>query len=105
MKLYVICTCGEKIYLEFDSPIRLRSDLNSYMTVKCPRCRNRRRITNRNVYAEKSSSDATTGAIIGGLIGLLAGPEGALIGAGLGSLIGADSNKNDDNAVRRFNRS
>ncbi len=36
------------------------------------------------------------GAIIGGVIGLLAGPEGVIIGAGAGALIGGLFNEGDD---------
>ncbi len=39
---------------------------------------------------------AGRGAIIGGVIGLLAGPEGVIIGAGAGALLGGLFNEGDD---------
>lgn len=106
MKLYVICrNCREKVYLKFTNPVYTRSDIRDGFYVLCPKCNFKEFFSNRGLYAETDASDATSGAIVGGLIGLLAGPEGAIIGAGIGSVIGAGAREKDQNAVRRFNQS
>jgi hypothetical protein len=106
MKLFVICrNYREKVYLTFNNPVFERRDISPSLTVTCPRCNSQEFFSNRDVYAEPDASDATSGAIIGGLIGLLAGPEGAIIGAGIGGMIGAGARERDQNAVRRFNQS
>lgn len=106
MKLYVICRItGEKVYLTFSNPIIERRDISPSFTIICPKCNSQEFFTNRNVCAESDVADATSGAIIGGLVGLLAGPEGAIIGAGIGTLLGAKARETDLRAVRRFNQS
>ncbi len=106
MKLYVICRrCGEKIYLDFDFSVNIRSNLPSFISVVCPQCGSHANFLSDQVYAESDAADATAGAIIGGLIGLCIGPEGALIGATLGGTIGASARDSDVKAMRRFNNS
>lgn len=96
---------GERVYLTYSNPIIERRDISPSFTIICPKCNSQEFFSNRDVYAEPDAPDATSGAIIGGLIGLLAGPEGAIIGAGIGAMIGAGTRERDQAAVRRFNQS
>ena len=106
MKLFVNCAaCREKIYLTFDNHIHDRNNISPSFSVICSNCGTKEIFANRSVIAEENGLDAPAGAILGGLIGLVLGPEGGLIGAGLGSLAGANAKENDNKAVRRFNRS
>ncbi|MBS1652816.1 MAG: hypothetical protein JSU07_12480 [Bacteroidetes bacterium] len=57
------------------------------------------------VYAESESNSTAGGAVIGGLVGVLGGPIGLLLGAGLGGLIGNNSDQDENNRVNAFNRS
>lgn len=111
MKLFVICrNYREKVYVTFNNPVFERRDISPSFTIICPKCNSHEFFSNRDVYAEPDAPEATSGAItsgaiIGGLIGLLAGPEGAIIGAGIGGMIGAGARERNQNAVRRFNQS
>lgn len=106
MKLYVTCrTCRERVYLTFDTPVSERNDIPYTFFVSCPTCNSQDTFTNRDVYAETDAPEAASGAIVGGLLGLILGPEGALIGAGLGSIVAGNSRENDIRAVRGFNLS
>jgi len=58
-----------------------------------------------DVFAEKESSNATAGIIIGGLIGLLAGPWGAVTGSTAGGLIGSSADQDEEKKVSIFNNS
>lgn len=58
-----------------------------------------------NVVAEKESSNAAAGIIIGGLIGLLAGPWGAFTGSTAGGLIGSSADQDEEKKVSIFNNS
>lgn len=58
-----------------------------------------------SVVAEKESSNATAGIIIGGLIGLLAGPLGAVTGSTAGGLIGSSADQDEEKKVSIFNNS
>jgi hypothetical protein len=66
---------------------------------------------NRNQYhvhqvvAESDSNNLTSGAIIGGIIGLLAGPFGILVGGTLGGALGNEGDKTENEKVNYFNRS
>ena len=57
------------------------------------------------VRAISDSSGTAGGAVIGGLLGLLAGPGGLLIGAGLGGAIGNSTDNDDQKRVKIFNNS
>ena len=57
------------------------------------------------VFAEKSSNDTASGAVIGGLLGLLGGGVGVLIGGIAGGLIGGIRDDNENKMINRFNRS
>ncbi len=58
-----------------------------------------------HVVAEGDSNNLATGAVIGGLIGLLGGPIGLLIGGGLGTVIGGEEDKGESQKVNFFNQS
>lgn len=57
------------------------------------------------VYAEEDDNSTAAGAVIGGLIGLLAGPVGVIGGGVLGGLIGSESDNKDNQKVKFFNNS
>jgi uncharacterized protein YcfJ len=57
------------------------------------------------VYAEKEINNTALGSIIGGIVGLILGPEGLIIGAGLGGVIGNSSDKNEQRKIDVFNNS
>uniref|UniRef100_UPI004049D815 hypothetical protein n=1 Tax=Flavobacterium sp. TaxID=239 RepID=UPI004049D815 len=57
------------------------------------------------VFAEKESSNTVAGGIIGGSIGLFAGPIGFLAGVFVGGLIGNSSETKEEEEVNQFNRS
>ena len=58
-----------------------------------------------NVEAEASASNVPAGAVVGGLIGLLAGPLGLLTGSIVGGAIGNNSDRNEIAQIQRFNNS
>lgn len=58
-----------------------------------------------DVFAESDEGGLTAGAIIGGVIGLIAGPGGAIVGGTLGGLLGNSNDKDERNKVQRFNNS
>lgn len=101
MQLYVKNNNGEKIILDVVEPTRrkLANRIgyefrlgNDYYTVN-------------DVIAEKSSNDTASGAVIGGLLGLLGGGLGVLIGGVAGGLIGGLRDEEELKAVQRFNNS
>lgn len=57
------------------------------------------------VYAEEDENSTASGVVIGGLIGLLAGPVGVIGGGILGGLIGNGNDNKDNQKVRLFNNS
>lgn len=57
------------------------------------------------VVAESDDNNTTAGAIVGGLIGLLAGPAGVIIGGLLGGALGNESDKSEIAKISRFNNS
>ncbi len=57
------------------------------------------------VFAEKEGSDTATGALIGGILGILGGPIGFIVGTTTGGLVGNSSENQEDEAVRYFNKS
>jgi hypothetical protein len=58
-----------------------------------------------DVVAEKESSNTTAGMIIGGIIGLLVGPWGAVTGSTAGALIGNSADQEEEKKVSIFNKS
>lgn len=58
-----------------------------------------------DVYAEEDDNSTAAGAIIGGLIGLIAGPAGVVGGGVIGGLIGSDNDNKDSRKVSIFNNS
>ena len=57
------------------------------------------------VYAVTTSNKTAAGAIVGGLIGLLLGPEGLIIGGALGGVLGNSDDQTDIRRVKLFNQS
>ena len=57
------------------------------------------------VFAEKVSTNSIPGAIIGGLVGLLLGPEGVIAGAAIGGAIGFGTDSDENKRVNIFNNS
>jgi hypothetical protein len=58
-----------------------------------------------DIYAESESGNTTAGMIIGGVLGLLAGPVGIVIGASLGGVVGNNNDETDKERVDNFNNS
>jgi len=110
MRLFVICRyCQGKIYI--NSTARNRSELPYQFSLQCiqPACslRNQNQIfTSHDVQAEPGVAGLVSGAIVlGALAGLIAGPEGAILGGFIGALLGSSSDQAENEAVRRFNES
>ena len=57
------------------------------------------------VMAESGTNSTSTGAVLGGVIGLFGGPWGVAIGAAAGGLLGNQEDSRDNEKVRRFNKS
>lgn len=57
------------------------------------------------VIAESTSSNIAPSAIVGGIIGMLAGPAGILIGGLAGGLMGNEGDKAESQKVTIFNNS
>jgi len=58
-----------------------------------------------DVVAEPDGKNTATGAIIGGLLGLVAGGAGAIVSASFGGIIGNVSDEQDKRKVEIFNSS
>lgn len=103
MKLFVYCpTDGTKIYIP--SNARARRDLPAGVTVNCPgTCRQQYDYPRQAVFAEPSNL-ALGGAVAGGALGLVVGPEGAAVGALIGLLLGGSAQNADRAAAEAFNR-
>ena len=104
MKLCAICkTKPHKFYIYSDA--KIRSQLLNQFYLTCPY--NHTNIyTPSDVYAETTETNTGLGgALAGGLIGLLAGGIGAIIGVLTGGLIGGSRERQDEEAVNRFNSS
>lgn len=106
MKLYVNCKrTNNRIYLTFNNLVYERIDIPSQLYIRCPH-HDKEYYSNRDVIAEVSNIiEVGSGALLGGLVGALAGPTGVIVGAGLGSIITRISKQHDIEAVRRFNLS
>jgi uncharacterized protein YcfJ len=100
MRLYVINHKGDKIYLNIVA--HSRKELAGKM-------RNRRIVVQGRVYdvnqviAEDESDNTASGAIVGGLIGVLGGPIGILLGALGGGVIGNNMSTSETAQVEYFN--
>ncbi len=108
MKLFVVCkSCGNKIYLKEKSQTRrtLTNRIGKEFHITCPHCNNKNIYNVHDVFAEAETNNAAGGAIIGGLIGLIGGPIGALSGSTIGGLLGYGSDENERKAVQKFNNS
>ena len=108
MQIYLPCSnCNKKILL--NSPARTRGELASiwgdHFHIACPHCNYQGLYSVTHVYAEVRDKSAAAGAIIGGLIGLLLGPEGALIGSAIGGAGGFAKDEEEKKKVQRFNES
>lgn len=105
MKLYIISKLGNgKIYL--DTTASTRSELASKLGRSVFSLGNEGKIHVDDVIAECDSTlNAGMGAAIGGGIGMLLGPIGILIGAGIGGVFGNDTTNAEKIRVEKFNRS
>ncbi|MDR1226060.1 MAG: hypothetical protein LBK47_04085 [Prevotellaceae bacterium] len=100
MKLYVKTESGEKVYLNISAATRaeLSQKIGSnHFTIRGVL------YSVNDVKAEKDRN-TTTGAVIGGALGILGGPLGIAIGSGLGALVGR-AISGEDSEVDRFNYS
>ena len=102
MRLYVENHKKEKIYLSVNA-------LSKRELVK--KIGNRRFVIQGRVYdinniiAEDESDNTVSGAIVGGLLGILGGPLGILIGAFGGGVIGNNMTTTESDQVANFNNS
>lgn len=102
MKLYVINSINQKVYLNLVAPTRhaLAYKIgNEFFNI------NGEVYSVWDVYAEGSSNSTAAGTVIGGLIGLLGGPIGLLTGGTIGALVGNNQDSEEKEKVNRFNRS
>jgi|GEM_PF-2471784 hypothetical protein len=102
MRLYVISSSGQKIYLSEVAPTRF--ELSHRLGSRTFDLGNEQFDVN-EVNAEPGSNSAVGGAVAGSLIGLIAGPLGLLIGVGLGTLIGGGIQNQEYSQVNSFNHS
>jgi DNA-directed RNA polymerase subunit RPC12/RpoP len=108
MQLYLHCpNCDRKIILKSEAKTRheLAIQFGNSFFITCPHCQHQSLYNVQNVFAETDQKIAATGAIIGGLIGLIFGPEGALIGSAIGGAGGLARDEEEKKAVQRFNNS
>lgn len=108
MQIYLNCPhCRKKIILKSEAKNRneLAIQWGSSFSIDCPHCHQQSIHSVLDILAEPSSNNAPGGAILGGLIGLLIGPEGALIGSAIGGAIGYNSDANEKRMVQQFNES
>lgn len=99
--------CHQKIYLNVFARTRkkLRLEIGESFEVKCNHCDYIGTYWVDDVWAEEGPPSLPAGAVIGGLIGLLGGPLGLIFGGGVGALLGANADENENRMVRRFNKS
>lgn len=104
MKYYITCkNCSRKFNVATNA--LTRSDLPTNFNLTCPFCRQINSCNPWDVYTETSILGSQGMAVLGGLVGLLAGGAGALLGAGLGAAVGKKNEEKDREAVERFNSS
>ena len=108
MEIHTNCAyCNSKIILGSQAITRNQLAMewgNDFMIV-CPNCNKASTHNVQNVQASGNTSSAASGAIIGGLIGLIFGPEGALIGSAIGGAGGLSKDEEARKKVERFNQS
>jgi hypothetical protein len=110
MKLRVYCqnsSCRNKIYLNSQAQNRaqLARGWGLNFSIQCPKCGHTSRFNCNQVVAESIKENTAGGAALGGLIGMLGGPPGAIIGAFFGGLVGSSSDDKEQIKARRFNQS
>jgi hypothetical protein len=103
VKLYLQGQCGHKIFLT--SPALTRADLPAWFHLICPHDQQGGYYSTRNVFAEPESGQTAGGAILGGLVGLLAGPIGLILGGTAGASLGAATEKTELARAKHFNES
>lgn len=102
MRLFVKSPNGQKIYLKIKA--RTRSELRQRIGKDVFSIRGvKYKIS--DVFAESGSNSTITGAVLGGVIGLLGGPIGVLSGATAGGLLGYNDEERENELVDRFNKS
>ena len=57
------------------------------------------------VIAENGNNDTTAGLVIGGIVGIVAGPLGILVGGAIGGLLGNNNDSKESSKVAYFNNS
>lgn len=103
MRMFVVDPSGHRIYLIIPYQIVRRLDLPSNFSVFCQYCRRTYSFSREDVLAEPDMGNTTIGgATIGGIIGILAGPFGALIGVVLGTAIGRIYEETERERIRNF---
>jgi len=106
MKLYVNSKAtGNKTYLNVYAPTRniLKQKLgNEWLTIYDGYVYH---VSEVFAEAEMEIPKTASGAVIGGLLGLLGGPLGLLLGAGLGGVIGNSSDTDEVRKTNHFNNS
>ena len=102
MKLYVINSQNQKVYLNLTAPTR-RALINQIGGQNFFLGDNLYSVY--DVRAENDSNNTATGAVVGGVVGVLGGPLGILIGGLLGGLIGNNSDDEENILISRFNNS
>ena len=109
MRLYIQnCrsrSCNKRIYLNVVAPTRdeLSRRTGYNFQIRCPYCGNYSYYTVNDVFAEIGPRTTTTGAVVGGLIGLIGGPLGMVLGGSLGALWGSSADEEEHKKVNRFN--
>ena len=84
MRLYVTCRhCGGRIYLQ--SPAKTKADLPVSFELTCLVCNSTYFYSSSDVTAESGRGITAGVAILGGIVGAIFGPGGALAGAILGA--------------------
>lgn len=102
MKLGVSCPYGHPLTLALKAATR--AELPAFVQVTCP-THVIFTVTRNEIVATKGGGQVGSGAALGALAGLIAGPAGIVIGGALGAILGASASENDEAAVRRFNES
>lgn len=99
--------CNEKIYINIIGETRqeLVSKVGHNFKVKCDACNNINYYSVYDITAEKGISRTPTGAILGGIIGIIGGPLGIILGSGIGTLLGGASDINEKGRIDNFNQS
>ena len=108
IRLYIYCShCRSKIILQSAAKTRfeLASQWGNNFAINCPHCHVQVYYSVQDVFAETISNNAPAAAIVGGLIGLLIGPEGALVGSAIGGGIGYKLDEIGKKMVEQFNNS